>query len=35
MRRVIAKVRSEDQKLEDRRNQKEADEQAQRLGGAR
>jgi flagellar protein FliJ len=35
MRKVIANVRSEDQKLEDRRNQKESDEQAQRLGGAR
>jgi len=35
MRKVIANVRSEDQKLEDRRNQKEFDEQAQRLGGGR
>jgi flagellar FliJ protein len=32
---VIANVRSEDQKLEDRRSQKESDEHAQRLGGAR
>jgi flagellar protein FliJ len=32
---VIAKVRSEDQKVEDRRSQKESDEHAQRLGGAR
>ena len=32
---VIAKAHSEDQKLEERRNQKESDEHAQRLGGAR
>lgn len=32
---VIANVRSEDQKIEERRNQKESDEHAQRLGGAR
>jgi flagellar protein FliJ len=32
---VIANVRSEDQRLEDRRSQKESDEHAQRLGGAR
>jgi len=35
VRKVIANVRSEDQKLEERRNQKESDEHAQRLGGAR
>ena len=35
VRKVIAQVRSEDQKLEERRSQKESDEQAQRLGGAR
>jgi flagellar FliJ protein len=35
VRKVIANVRSEDQKLEERRNQKESDERAQRLGGAR
>lgn len=35
MRKVIAKAHSEDQKLEERRNQKESDEHAQRLGGAR
>jgi flagellar protein FliJ len=35
VRRVIANVRSEDQKLEERRSQKESDEHAQRLGGAR
>jgi len=32
---VIAEARSEDQKLEDRKAQKEFDERAQRLGGAR
>ncbi len=32
---VIANVRSEDQKIEERRNQNESDEHAQRLGGAR
>jgi len=32
---VIANVRSEDQRLEDRRNQKETDERAQRVRGAR
>jgi flagellar FliJ protein len=35
VRKVIANVRSEDQKLEDRRSQKESDEHAQRQGGAR
>jgi flagellar FliJ protein len=35
MRKVIANVRSEDQKIEERRNQNESDEHAQRLGGAR
>jgi flagellar protein FliJ len=35
VRKVIANVRSEDQRLEDRRNQKESDEHAQRQGGAR
>jgi flagellar FliJ protein len=35
VRKVIAKVRSEDQKLEERRSQKESDEHAQRLSGAR
>ena len=32
---VIAKVLTEDQKIEERRNQNESDEHAQRLGGAR
>lgn len=32
---VIAKARSEDKKIEDRQMQKEMDERAQRLGGAR
>jgi flagellar protein FliJ len=32
---VIASARSEDQKLEDRRSQKETDEHAQRMGGVR
>jgi flagellar FliJ protein len=32
---VIAEARSEDRKLEDRQAQKEFDERAQRLGGAR
>jgi len=32
---VIAKARSEDQRLEDRRSQKELDERATRMGGAR
>jgi flagellar FliJ protein len=32
---AIANVRSEDQKLEERRSQKESDEHAQRLGGVR
>lgn len=32
---VIAEARSEDQKVEDRKAQKEFDERAQRLGGAR
>lgn len=35
VRKVIANVRSEDQRLEERRSQKESDEHAQRLGGAR
>jgi flagellar protein FliJ len=35
VRKVIANERSEDQKLEERRSQKESDEHAQRLGGAR
>jgi flagellar FliJ protein len=35
VRKVIANVRAEDQKLEERRNQNESDEHAQRLGGAR
>ncbi len=35
VRKVIAKVRTEDQRLEDRRSQKESDEHAQRHGGAR
>lgn len=35
VRKVIANVRSEDQKLEERRSQKEADEHAQRLSGVR
>jgi flagellar FliJ protein len=35
LRKVIAKVRTEDQRLEDRRSQKESDEHAQRQGGAR
>jgi flagellar FliJ protein len=35
VRKVIAKVRSEDQKIEELRSQKESDEHAQRLGGAR
>jgi len=35
VRKVIANVRSEDQKMEDRRNQKESDERAQRMRGAR
>ena len=33
--RALANVRAEDQKLEERRNQNESDEHAQRLGGAR
>jgi flagellar FliJ protein len=35
VRKVIAKVRSDDQKLEERRSQKESDEHALRPGGAR
>jgi flagellar protein FliJ len=35
VRKVIANVRSEDQKMEDRSSQKESDERAQRLRGAR
>ena len=35
VRKVIANVRFEDQKQEDRRMQKESDERAQRLRGAR
>lgn len=35
VRKVIAKVRSEDQKVEERRSQKESDEHAQRMSGGR
>lgn len=35
VRKVIANVHSEDRKMEDRRNQKESDERAQRMRGAR